>query len=461
MESVTSRPARPLRHGAARRAWPLLGLAVLVACGPTQAAAPPEVDLVRPTTTTLATIATTPPNPPTSTTDPAPSPTSVLATATTETTTTSSSTSTTPSTTTTTTTTTAPPPPPTFGESTDGWSTGWALFDEQLRRALIGPGTHAASVAVSIDGELVHQAAFGERMPGSGDPTEPQDRFRIASISKVVTTIVVHRLAADGRLDLDAPVGRRLADAIGVGVVDRSIEALTARQLLGHVSGFPVDRTIWFGNGASDCADAARRILPRGPVTPGGFQYSNTNYCLLGLLIAEVTGQSYEDTTYQLLLGPLGITGMRLAGTYDVGPDEVLHVSAPGRNYMEVLGAAGSWIASASDVVRILDTLRFIPAATGPDLADGSSGAYRPLDDGALFTMRLPSSPGGWYGSGLMLFEDGSVGHTGTVEETHTMAVTRPDGVTWAVLVSGSAPGQSSRLAAIVDAAVAAAFPAG
>jgi D-alanyl-D-alanine carboxypeptidase len=299
------------------------------------------------------------------------------------------------------------------------------------------------------------------RIPGTADPVEPGDRFRIASLSKVITSIVVHRLAAEGRLDLDAPVGRRLADAVGAGPIDPSVQAVTPRQLLGHTTGFPVDRTIWFGNGASDCPDAARRILLRGAVAPGGFQYSNTNFCLLGLLVAEITGQPYEDTVNQLLLGPLGISGMRLAGTYDVGPDEVLHVSAPDRNYMEVLGGAGSWLASPRDVVRILDTLRFTPPSTGPGSIDGSAGAYRPLDDPTLFAMRLPSTPGGWYGSGLMLFDDGSVGHTGTVEETRAMAVTRPDGVTWAVLVSGTAPGQSSGLADLVDAAVAAAFPAG
>jgi D-alanyl-D-alanine carboxypeptidase len=59
------------------------------------------------------------------------------------------------------------------------------------------------------------------------------------------------------------------------------------------------------------------------------------------------------------------------------------------------------------------------------------------------------------YGLGLMVFGDGSFGHTGTVENTHAMVVDRPDGVTWSILVSGEYPGETGNLAGIFDRAVA------
>ena len=65
------------------------------------------------------------------------------------------------------------------------------------------------------------------------------------------------------------------------------------------------------------------------------------------------------------------------------------------------------------------------------------------------------------YGLGVMLFPDGSIGHTGTLESTHAMVVGRPDGVTWAVLVNGEVPSESSRLAGIVERALRAGFPDG
>ena len=60
------------------------------------------------------------------------------------------------------------------------------------------------------------------------------------------------------------------------------------------------------------------------------------------------------------------------------------------------------------------------------------------------------------YGLGLMLYADGSWGHTGTIESTHAMVVNRPDGLTVALLVSGRFPSNSDDLLTIIDQAVAA-----
>ena len=92
---------------------------------------------------------------------------------------------------------------------------GWQAFDAALGARLI-PADVSASVAVMIDGQVVHQAAFGERIAGSGDPVEITDRFRIASISKTITAIVVMQLVEDGALTLDDPVGQRLVDHLGL-----------------------------------------------------------------------------------------------------------------------------------------------------------------------------------------------------------------------------------------------------
>ena len=83
---------------------------------------------------------------------------------------------------------------------------------------LTGRGDRAAAVAVSIDGRLVHAAAFGTRTPDDPlDVVTTTDRFRIASISKVVTATVVLQLVDAGFLQLDQPVGQRLADLLGRG----------------------------------------------------------------------------------------------------------------------------------------------------------------------------------------------------------------------------------------------------
>jgi D-alanyl-D-alanine carboxypeptidase len=62
-----------------------------------------------------------------------------------------------------------------------------------------------------------------------------------------------------------------------------------------------------------------------------------------------------------------------------------------------------------------------------------------------------------WYGLGLIVFADGSYGHTGTIENTHAMVLARPDGVTWSVLVSGEYPWETDDLRPIFDETMAAA----
>ena len=73
------------------------------------------------------------------------------------------------------------------------------------------------------------------------------DRFRIASISKVITATVVLQLVDAGFLRLDEPVGQRLAGIVGVPA-GNGVAAVTVRQLLSHTSGFPDYRGEFFGD---------------------------------------------------------------------------------------------------------------------------------------------------------------------------------------------------------------------
>ncbi len=322
--------------------------------------------------------------------------------------------------------------------------TGWAAFDFFLADALLRNGNTAASVAVSIGGNVVHRAAMGARTPRDGDRAEPDDRFRIASISKTLTAIALLQLVEEGVVGLDEPVGRRAAEHVGVTDPTRAVESITVRQLLNHTAGFGKYRSVFFGGQAVDCRDAARIGLGRSPSsTPGGtYRYSNMNYCVAGQVIEALTGADYDAAVYERVLAPLGISGPRLAATFDPGPNEILHPATLGRNYMETLGAAGAWIATPEDLVTVLDAL------------DPSTAGHKLLDDATLESMKTPV--GGQrgqrgYGLGLLLYGGERYGHTGTIEATHAMAVNRGDGVTWAITVSGPYPDDTPQLETIIN----------
>jgi D-alanyl-D-alanine carboxypeptidase len=325
--------------------------------------------------------------------------------------------------------------------------TGWAAFDATLINSTLGGGSDAVSVAVAVDGEIVHAAAFGTRVPDTFDPVEPTDRFRIASISKTITAITALTLVEEGTVGLDEPVGDRIAAALGVAAVDGAASAITLRQLLTHTSGFSQYEDLFFRNQVGSCEEAARIGVTRGLQSPS-FRYSNMNYCVLGVLVEALTGRRYDEVVYERLLTPLGISGMRLAPTSDPGPDEVSHRTVPGRRYLEVLGGAGAWVATPSDLVTILDSL------------DLDSPGWKPLSEDTLAAMTTgvndPARPDVGYGMGLILYGEGRYGHTGTVESTHAMLFDRADGVSWAVTVSGESPTESVDLARIVDRALAA-----
>ena len=338
------------------------------------------------------------------------------------------------------------PLPPRPGATDAPILTGWAAFDATLNQAVLGGGSDAVSVAVSIDGEIVHEAAMGARVPDTAEAVVTTDKFRIASISKTITSITALALVEEGVVGLDDPIGSIVAGAVGVGVPSAGVPDLTVRRLLTHTSGFPQYEDLFFRNQVGSCEEAAAIGVSR-PLQGAGFRYSNMNFCVLGLLIEQLTGQDYEEVVYERLLTPLGISGMRLAPTQEPGPGEAVHRTVPGRNYMEVLGAAGAWVASPSDLLTIFDSL------------DSNTPGWKPLEPETVAAMKTaindPLSPDRGYGMGMILYGAGAAGHTGTIESTHAMVLDRADNVTWAVTVSGENPSETVRLAGIVDRALA------
>jgi D-alanyl-D-alanine carboxypeptidase len=322
----------------------------------------------------------------------------------------------------------------------------WSVFDDRVGARL--GANWSASVAVMIDGAVVHEVAFGERVEGTGEVVEPSDRFRIASVSKTITAITTLRLVEHGLLTLDDPVGQQLIDHLGVQTADPDAAGITVRGLLSHTAGLGKGQDLMFGNGAPSYADAARESLTS--VGGGGYNYSNVGYVLLTVLIEAVTGKAYERVVHEELLDPLGLDGMRMTSTYEVGPDEVSHHPRPGRFFMEALGGAGAWNATPSDLVTIVNSV------------DPKTPGWKALSPQMMTAMRyrVPTGaePSG-YGLGVINYGGGTFGHTGTIENTHAMVLVQPDGVTWAVTVAGNTPSESESLRGVVQASLAAAFP--
>ncbi|MEZ5215444.1 MAG: serine hydrolase domain-containing protein [Ilumatobacteraceae bacterium] len=165
------------------------------------------------------------------------------------------------------------------------------------------------------------------------------------------------------------------------------------------------------------------------------------------MLIEHLTGDGYEQAVYDHLLTPLGITTARVTGNDDLRSGEVDHPGGVERNFMEVLGGAGAWVATPADMVRIVDS--FDTARPGWHPFGPELGAeHLALTD----AMAVPRAHR--FGLGLLLWDDGSWGHTGTIQNAHSIVIHRPDGLTVAVLVSGPVPSESSELKGAIERAL-------
>ena len=351
---------------------------------------------------------------------------------------------------------------------TDQGSPAIAGFDEVITNFLGFFGIPGASVAVAEDGRVVYARSYGTADPATGEPTRTEHHFRIASISKVLTGATIQRLVTLGQLRLDQTVWPLVSGAVPLpATVDARFRDVTVRQLLGHTSGMPATPDPFFDDtadvqgafgpaGPTSCAAAAQWIVSR-PLgwDPGThYSYANVNFCLLGLVIEKVTGRPWSDVVRELVQTPRGVSDMYLGRSYERQPLDVVHAT-PGLNekgggwFMESIGAAGAWMGTPVDVVRIVDGLD--SAKPGTDLlttSQLSAARARPATDrGDDLT---------WYGLGMLSYRRGTAfGHTGALAGSRTMTVHEADGITWSIMVNAKIDDHQDVLMSVMDAALA------
>jgi CubicO group peptidase (beta-lactamase class C family) len=248
------------------------------------------------------------------------------------------------------------------------------------------------SIAIGSQGDVVYARGFGDRDIASRDAVAPGTIFPIASISKQVTAAMVLYLAERGRLSIDDRISQYFPGLEAWGGV-------SVQHLLGQTSGIP-------GYTEAETFDQVRYspALPQNVVDtvadlPLGFapgtewQYSNTNYVLLAMLVEAVAGEPYGDFLARNFLEPLGLadTGcldrLNTAGevangytTYALGPVE------PARPWDPVWAfGAGGLYSTVYDLLRWNSALRnervvnadsFSRMATSGVLTGGQATGY-------------------------------------------------------------------------------------
>jgi CubicO group peptidase (beta-lactamase class C family) len=205
----------------------------------------------------------------------------------------------------------AMPSPSAALDSTRALQARLAVADSIIDAWVSAEKIPGAVFLVSIDGQVVHDRAFGYaqlydyEMHRLADPPamDTSTMFDLASVTKVMaTTFAVMMLVDQGKVDVDAPVYTYLPDFRGVHK-----DSITVRHLLTHSAGLVRWQPLYYqASNEAECYRAIRDMPLQWGVGEER-QYSDLGFMLLGYIVEHVTDEPLNDYLQKTLYRPLGL----------------------------------------------------------------------------------------------------------------------------------------------------------
>jgi len=246
-----------------------------------------------------------------------------------------------------------------------------------------------ASVTVIRDGKVLYEHAYGLANLNPATPATPGTDYRLASLTKEFTALSIMLLAKDGKLRYDEPIGYLLP-----GLPDH-LRLLTVRQLLTHTSGIwdyedliPDTQTVQVSD-----ADVLTMISKKDTLyfPPGTkFQYSNTAYVLLGLIVERTSGMPFPKFLEERVFNPAGMNNTLLfekggpavpARAYGYTPDSAAPTfKATDQSVTSATRGDGGIYSSVEDLAKWCEALQGSQLLDQPRLAEGFTSGV--LSDG-------------------------------------------------------------------------------
>ena len=297
--------------------------------------------------------------------------------------------------------------------------------------------------SVARNGAVIAARTFGYANPITREVVTPLTRFRVASVSKPITSAAIFRLIEQGQLALTDRVfgaGARLGTTFGTTPYGMYITSLTIQHLLQHTAGGWQNDFMdpMFQQPTLSANDLISWTLDNRPLgnPPGtSFAYSNFGYCVLGRVIEAVTGQTYENYVRANVLGLSGVTGMHIAG--DTGPErqwpEATYWGKDSDNpygmRVRRMDAHGGWLGTATDLLQFGLRVDGFPAP--PDI----------LQAGTIATMTTASAANATYACGWTVDGAATRQHNGLLPGTLSILLRTAAQREWAAVCNAGIPG--------------------
>lgn len=320
-------------------------------------------------------------------------------------------------------------------------------------------GVPGGSIAVIKDGRLIYARGFGYADSSKKELVEPHHSFRVASVSKTVTSMAIMALVDDGLLSIDdtvyGPEGI-LSDSIFSAILDTTVKGITIKHLLEHTGGWgfindvrdPVFASHYVAQETGETSPSFENTIIKYMLaneqlksTPGdSYFYSNFGFLSLGKVIEKVSGLEYEEYVTSKLLAPSGINSMALGKNLyeDKRENEVVYYDFPDAPFavsvydintfvpwpyggfnIEAMGALGGWSSSPTDLLKLL--LRVDGLESVPDLISPSS----------VELMSTPSSANPNYALGWGVNSLDTWWHLGSLPGTTSAYIRTSNGYGW------------------------------
>ncbi len=294
------------------------------------------------------------------------------------------------------------------------------------------------SISIARRGELVYEEGFGTANQKMKVRVTPSCLFRIASVTKPITSVCIFSLIEQGRLKLDDLIFGNagiLGEDFGGPRFKPHVEDVRIIHLLTHSGGGwqnddtdPMFRFPRMGH-----SQLIRWTIANLPLTyPPGlhYAYSNFGYCVLGRVIEKVTQQPYDKYVQQAVLAKCGISDMRIGGNTlaEKFPDEVIYYGQAGEDPYDMnvrrMDSHGGWVSTASDLVRFATHV------------DGLSVSRDILSQEWIRVMTTPTTANPGYAKGWAVNSAPNWWHVGSLPGTTTILVRTQSGFCWAALTN-------------------------
>jgi CubicO group peptidase (beta-lactamase class C family) len=283
--------------------------------------------------------------------------------------------------------------------------------DTYVEKMIDSSGIIGLNYAILIDGKLAHKKTFGLANFDLKVPMTLDKLFSVASISKMFSSIALHKLLSSTKRNVNETVGEFLPERTDL---PDSWRKLTLKQLLSHTSGIPdqIDYQIYLAPDSEESVINAMKDKPFSSKPGTESKYNATGFLLIRIIIEKLANQDFESYMQEEYFDRLQLANANYGGFKKVVPNRVKsYRSVNNELQMFPLNYSGPMYAGAGLNIDINELIKWFQALLKDEVL-----TMKHLQD--IWTpVKLNNGKDGYFGQGWVArkLEDGSrmVGHGG------------------------------------------------